>query len=60
MKSDFIEFHQNGESIFINKDAIVAFGMSDDINYNSEISTIDGTDWEIDETVEQVKQVMNV
>lgn len=56
----FIEFHQDGESLFIKKDAIIAFGMSDDIDYNSEISTIDGADWEIDETVEQVKRVMNV
>lgn len=56
----FIEFHQDGESLFIKKDAIIAFGMSDDIDYNSKISTIDGADWEIDETVEQVKRVMNV
>ena len=44
MKNDFIEFHQDGESLFIKKDAIIAFGMSDNIDYNSKISTIDGAD----------------
>ena len=60
MKSDYIEFHQDGESLFIKKDAIIAFGMSDSTDYNSKISTIDGANWEIDETIEQVKKALNV
>lgn len=58
--SNFVEFHQDGESLFIRKDAIIVFGISYDINYNTTIATKDNSEYSVDETIEQVKKALNV
>lgn len=57
---NFVEFHQDGESLFIRKDMIIAFSISDNIDYNTTITTKDNSEYYVDETIEQVKRTLNV
>lgn len=57
---NFVEFHQDGESLFIRKDIIIVFGISDNIDYNTTITTKDSSEYNVDETIEQVKKALNV
>ena len=57
---DFIEFHQDGESLFIRRDAIIAFGTANNIDYNTTVETENNSEYDIDETIEQVKKTLNV
>lgn len=39
---------------------IIAFSISDNIDYNTTIITKDNSEYNVDETIEQTKKVLNV
>lgn len=55
MKSNFIELHQDGESIIINTNNICTINCADEYaDGNTSIELINGTDIYVDETINQV------
>lgn len=59
MKSNFVEFHQDSESIFINKNLIIAFYTNDyhlgkDYITNTVIECGNNCTYEVDENINDV------
>ena len=53
MKSDFIEFHQDDESIFINKNMIVAIYTDEDLSCTT-IECLGNCVYDVDENINKV------
>lgn len=53
MKSDFIEFHQNGESTFINKNMIVAIYIDENF-CGTAIECLGDCTYYVDENINEV------
>ena len=58
MKNDFIEFHQDGESVFINKNMIVAIYIDesslDDRLGGTTIECLNNDTYNVDENINEV------
>lgn len=55
MKNNFIELHQDGESIIVNTDNICTISNADDYSdYETTIELINGSEIDVDETINQV------
>ena len=53
MRSNFIEFHQDGESIFINKNMIVAIYIDEDF-HDTAIECLGDHTYNVDENINEV------
>lgn len=53
MKSNYIEFHQGDESIFINKNMIVAMYIDESLSCTT-IECLGGCSYDVDENINEV------